>query len=153
MKSFVVFAGFACNSYPFPLWILKRQRSTDSPPLGHFGSLGAADKIKASIFMLSSVFRFTHYRIARNGEFVVYVETSSSYEALVPIGFGTEEMQAFTLVDVLSQAGAEVTVASVEPQLEIQASGGTRLVVDTTISRCSNQVFDLVTLPVSCSNL
>ncbi|XVE66822.1 hypothetical protein DITRI_Ditri08aG0110600 [Diplodiscus trichospermus] len=44
-------------------------------------------------------------------------------------------------------AGAEVTVASVKPQLEIQASGGTRLVADTTISTCSNQVFDLVALP------
>ncbi|XWS54797.1 hypothetical protein CRYUN_Cryun10bG0120000 [Craigia yunnanensis] len=71
----------------------------------------------------------------------------STKKVLVPIGFGTEEMEAVILVDVLRRAGAEVTVASVEPQLEIQASGGTRLVADTTISTCSNQVFDLVALP------
>ncbi|XVF01267.1 hypothetical protein REPUB_Repub04eG0073200 [Reevesia pubescens] len=71
----------------------------------------------------------------------------SPKKVLVPIGFGTEEMEAVILVDVLRRAGAEVTVASVEPQLEIQASGGTILVADTEISTCSNQVFDLVALP------
>lgn len=71
----------------------------------------------------------------------------STKKVLVPIGYGTEEMEAVILVDVLRRAGAEVTLASVEPQLEIQASGGTRLVADTTISTCSNQVFDLVALP------
>ncbi|KAF4367734.1 hypothetical protein F8388_011309 [Cannabis sativa] len=49
---------------------------------------------------------------------------------------------------VLCQAGADVTVASVEPQLEVEASGGTKLVVDTSIKNCSNQVLDLDALPV-----
>ncbi|KAK6282575.1 hypothetical protein POUND7_016400 [Theobroma cacao] len=71
----------------------------------------------------------------------------STKKVLVPMGFGTEEMEAVILVNVLRRAGAEVTVASVEPQLEIQASGGTRLVADTTISTCSYQIFDLVALP------
>ncbi|OMO74088.1 ThiJ/PfpI [Corchorus capsularis] len=71
----------------------------------------------------------------------------STKKVLVPIGFGTEEMEAVILVDVLRRAGAEVTVASVEPQLEVQASSGTRLVADASISTCSNQVFDLVALP------
>ncbi|XWS62910.1 hypothetical protein CRYUN_Cryun06bG0050900 [Craigia yunnanensis] len=73
--------------------------------------------------------------------------TASTKKVLVPIGFGTEEMEAVILVDVLRRAGAEVRMASVEPQLEIQASGGTTLVADTRISTCSNQVFDLVALP------
>ncbi|GAV91502.1 DJ-1_PfpI domain-containing protein [Cephalotus follicularis] len=68
-------------------------------------------------------------------------------KVLVPIGFGTEEMEAVILVNVLRRAGAEVTVASVEPQLEIEASGGIKLVADTFISSCSDQVFDLVALP------
>lgn len=68
-------------------------------------------------------------------------------KVLVPIGFGTEEMEAVIIVDVLRRAGAEVTVASVEPQLEIEASGGTKLVADTSIAACSNQIFDLVALP------
>lgn len=68
-------------------------------------------------------------------------------KVLVPMGFGTEEMEAVILAYVLRCAGAEVTMASVEPRLEIEASSGTRLVADTSISSCSNQVFDLVALP------
>ncbi|PON82055.1 DJ [Trema orientale] len=68
-------------------------------------------------------------------------------KVLVPIGFGTEEMEAVIIVDVLRRAGADVTVASVEPQLEIEASGGIKLVADTSIKTCSNQIFDLVVLP------
>ncbi|KAL5790671.1 hypothetical protein ACOSQ2_005559 [Xanthoceras sorbifolium] len=68
-------------------------------------------------------------------------------KVLVPVGFGTEEMEAVVIIDVLRRAGADVTVASVEPQLEIEASGGTRLVADTSISTCCNQVFDLIALP------
>ncbi|KAK7837260.1 protein dj-1 like protein c [Quercus suber] len=68
-------------------------------------------------------------------------------KVLVPIGFGTEEMEAVIIVDVLRRAGADVTVASVEPQLQIEASSGTKLVADTSISTCSDQVFDLVALP------
>ncbi|KAK8698924.1 hypothetical protein V6N13_115027 [Hibiscus sabdariffa] len=78
---------------------------------------------------------------------VTSTATACTKKVLVPIGFGTEEMEAVILVDVLRRAGAEVTVASVEPQLEIQASGGTRLVADTAISTCSDHVFDLVALP------
>ncbi|OVA15667.1 ThiJ/PfpI [Macleaya cordata] len=68
-------------------------------------------------------------------------------KVLVPIGFGTEEMEAVILVDVLRRAGADVLVASVESELEIEASAGTKLVADTSISTCSNQTFDLVVLP------
>lgn len=71
-------------------------------------------------------------------------------QVLVPIGLGTEEMEAVIIVDVLRRAGADVTVASVEPQLQIEASCGTKLVADTSISSCSDQIFDLVALPVSC---
>ncbi|XP_042982756.1 protein DJ-1 homolog C [Carya illinoinensis] len=68
-------------------------------------------------------------------------------KVLIPIGFGTEEMEAVIIVDVLRRAGADVTVASVEPHLEIEASGGTKLVADTSIVTCLDQVFDLVALP------
>ncbi|KAI9181094.1 hypothetical protein LWI28_011380 [Acer negundo] len=70
-----------------------------------------------------------------------------SKKVLVPIGLGTEEMEAVILIGVLRRAGADVTVASVEPQLEIEAYGGTRLVADTSISTCCDQVFDLIALP------
>ncbi|KAJ4964230.1 hypothetical protein NE237_024169 [Protea cynaroides] len=68
-------------------------------------------------------------------------------KVLVPIGFGTEEMEAVILVDVLRRAGAHVILASVEPELEVEASAGTRLVADASISNCLNQHFDLIALP------
>jgi len=49
---------------------------------------------------------------------------SESPRVLVPIGTGTEEMEAVVVVDVLRRAGAEVTVASVEETLEVVASRG-----------------------------
>lgn len=71
-------------------------------------------------------------------------------QVLVPIGYGTEEMEAVIIIDVLRRAGADVIVASVEAQLQVEASCGTKLVADTSISSCSDQIFDLVALPVSC---
>ncbi|KAH7650591.1 Protein/nucleic acid deglycase DJ-1 protein [Dioscorea alata] len=68
-------------------------------------------------------------------------------KVLVPVGLGSEEMEAVILVDVLRRAGADVVMASVEPELEILASSGTRLVADTLISDCADEVFDLVALP------
>ncbi|PKA58272.1 Protein DJ-1 like C [Apostasia shenzhenica] len=71
----------------------------------------------------------------------------SKKKVLVPIGLGTEEMEAVILVDVLRRAGADVLVASVEPELEIVASLGTKLVADRSILECAHEVFDLVALP------
>ncbi|KAK1430306.1 hypothetical protein QVD17_12955 [Tagetes erecta] len=68
-------------------------------------------------------------------------------EVLIPIGLGTEEMEAVIMVNVLRQAGADVVLASVEPQLEVKLSGGTTLVADVSISECSHQIYDLVALP------
>ncbi|KAI3805051.1 hypothetical protein L1987_27061 [Smallanthus sonchifolius] len=68
-------------------------------------------------------------------------------KVLIPIGFGSEEMEAVIMVNVLRQAGADVVLASVEPELEVKLSGGTTLVADISISECSDQIFDLVALP------
>ncbi|RWR92570.1 protein DJ-1 C [Cinnamomum micranthum f. kanehirae] len=68
-------------------------------------------------------------------------------KVLVPVGLGTEEMEAVILVDVLRRAGADVLIASVEPELKIEGSAGTKLVSDTLISSCSDEIFDLVALP------
>lgn len=70
-------------------------------------------------------------------------------KVLVPIGMGTEEIEAVVLVNVLRRAGAEVTLASVGKELEVACSSGTRLVADACISKCADRTFDLVALPVS----
>lgn len=69
---------------------------------------------------------------------------------LVPIANGTEPMEAVITIDVLRRAGADVTVASVEKQLRVDACHGVKIVADAFISDCVDTVYDLVSLPVSC---
>ena len=66
----------------------------------------------------------------------------------MPIGTGTEEMEAVIIIDILRRAGAQVTVASVERDLQINASLKVNIIADTLISSCGEETFDLVVLPV-----
>lgn len=66
---------------------------------------------------------------------------------MVPIANGTERIEAVTIIDILRRAGADVTVASVEKQLRVEACNGV-IIADVLISDCSKSVFDLITLPV-----
>ncbi|WP_346838049.1 DJ-1 family glyoxalase III [Microbulbifer sp. SAOS-129_SWC] len=66
---------------------------------------------------------------------------------LVPIADGSEEIEAVTLVDILRRAGAEVTLASVMPQLRVRASRGVTIEADCAIDDCAAQVWDLIALP------
>jgi hypothetical protein len=68
---------------------------------------------------------------------------------LVPIGNGSEEMEAIITVDVLRRAGAKVVVASVEPQLEVVCSRGVRIVADMLMSDVAADSYDLIACPVS----
>lgn len=69
----------------------------------------------------------------------------------MPIANGTEPMEAVIAIDVLRRAGADVTVASVENQLRVDACHGVKIVADTLVSDCSDVVFDLIALPVPIS--
>ncbi|EME32683.1 Protein DJ-1 homolog B [Galdieria sulphuraria] len=68
-------------------------------------------------------------------------------KVLVPIANGTEEIEAVTIADTLVRAGAQVTIASVENQLQITASRGVRIVADKLISDCTNEQYDLIAIP------
>lgn len=72
---------------------------------------------------------------------------SPSRKVLVPIANGAEPIEAVITIDVLRRAGADVTVASVEKQLRVDACYGVKFVADALISDCSESVFDLITLP------
>ena len=61
---------------------------------------------------------------------------------------GTEPMEAVIVIDVLRRAGAEVTVASVENDILIDASWGVKLIADTLLTECAGTKFDLITIPV-----
>ncbi|KAH7279228.1 hypothetical protein KP509_37G011600 [Ceratopteris richardii] len=68
-------------------------------------------------------------------------------KVLVPIAFGTEEIEATVVVDILRRSGAEVTVASVEQDLQIEASRRVKLVADDKLESCDGKGFDLIALP------
>lgn len=72
---------------------------------------------------------------------------SAAKRVLVPIANGTEPLEAVVTIDVLRRAGAEVTVASVEKNLQVDACHGVKIVADALISDCADIVFDLISLP------
>lgn len=71
---------------------------------------------------------------------------------MVPIANGTEPMEAVITIDVLRRSGADVTVASVEKQLPVDACHGVKIVADALVVDCTNTIFDLIALPVSCNS-
>lgn len=73
---------------------------------------------------------------------------SANKTALVPLGNGTEEMEAVTIIDVLRRAGADVTVASVESDLTVECSRRVKVVADTLIKDVATAEFDIIVLPV-----
>ncbi|KAK0600409.1 hypothetical protein LWI29_014660 [Acer saccharum] len=73
--------------------------------------------------------------------------SSSPKKVLVPIANGSEPIEAVITIDVLRRSGADVTVASVDKQLRVDACHGVKIVADSLISHCNDTVFDLITLP------
>ncbi|XAR56476.1 hypothetical protein NMG60_11036982 [Bertholletia excelsa] len=66
------------------------------------------------------------------------VMASVARKVLVPIANETEPMEAVITIDVLRRAGADVTVASVEKQLPVDAFHGMKIVADALISDCAS---------------
>jgi 4-methyl-5(b-hydroxyethyl)-thiazole monophosphate biosynthesis len=65
---------------------------------------------------------------------------------LVPLAEGCEEMEAITITDILTRAGAKVITAGLT-EGPVKASRGANLLPDTTLSRVLNESFDLIVLP------
>ncbi|ESR55804.1 hypothetical protein CICLE_v10020809mg [Citrus x clementina] len=73
--------------------------------------------------------------------------SSTSKKVLVPVANGSEPIEAVITIDVLRRSGADVTVASVEKQLRVDACHGVKIVADSLVSDCRDAVFDLIALP------
>lgn len=69
----------------------------------------------------------------------------------MPVVNGTEPIEAVVQIDILRRAGAEVTVASVEKELRVDALHGVKIVADALLSDCADTEFDLISLPVCFS--
>ncbi|CAN1271650.1 Protein DJ-1 homolog C [Linum perenne] len=61
-------------------------------------------------------------------------------------------MEAVITIDVLRRAGADVTVASVGKELRVEAAHGVKIIADSLVSNCVDDVFDLIALPVRLSS-
>ncbi len=72
-----------------------------------------------------------------------------SRKVLVPIADGCEEIETVTIIDTLRRAGADVTVASCQPDgnLEIKASRGVFLKAECAIESCIENIYHLIVLP------
>ncbi|KAK6132494.1 hypothetical protein DH2020_033794 [Rehmannia glutinosa] len=94
---------------------------------------------------------FSHFHALsiprRNHRFAPSFMASAAKKVLVPVANGTEPLEAVITIDVLRRAGADVTVASVEKQLRVDACHGVKIVADALISDCADSAFDLISLP------
>lgn len=68
---------------------------------------------------------------------------------LVPIANGCEEIEVTTITSVLKRAGAEVTLASCQPDasLEIYGQYGMSFKADCPVESCLDTVYQLIVLP------
>ncbi|CAE8588961.1 unnamed protein product, partial [Polarella glacialis] len=66
---------------------------------------------------------------------------------LVPVANDSEEIETACITDVLTRAGAMVTVASVEKELQVRMSRGLKVVADVFIGECVGQDWDVIALP------
>ncbi len=68
-------------------------------------------------------------------------------KALVPIAYGSESLEAVTLINVLRRAGVRVTVASTEPELAVAGTRDVTLTADVLFKEIAAVEFDLIVLP------
>ncbi|CAH8385391.1 unnamed protein product [Eruca vesicaria subsp. sativa] len=71
----------------------------------------------------------------------------STKTVLIPIAHGTEPLEAVAMITTLRRGGADVTVASVETQVSVDACHGIKMVADTLLSDITDSTFDLIVLP------
>jgi 4-methyl-5(b-hydroxyethyl)-thiazole monophosphate biosynthesis len=72
-----------------------------------------------------------------------------SYNILVPIATGSEEIEAITIIDVMVRASYHAVTASADPteQRVMKASRGVILTAETPLRDVINQPFDAIVLP------
>eukprot|EP00434_Breviolum_minutum_P009028 symbB.v1.2.007948.t1/scaffold493.1/size196183/10 len=68
-------------------------------------------------------------------------------KVLVPAALGSDAISVACLTDVLTRAGAEVTLASVEKTLELRLSHGMTVVCDVQIEACADTKWAAIACP------
>ncbi|KAJ0230062.1 Protein DJ-1 B [Hirschfeldia incana] len=103
--------------------------------------------ITATPFSSTRLHRSTSIRTSRSFSVSATMASSPAKKVLVPVAHGTEPFEAVTMIDVLRRGGADVTVASVENQVGVDACHGIKMVADALLSDVTDSVFDLIMLP------
>jgi protein deglycase len=67
--------------------------------------------------------------------------------ALVPMAHGSESLETITIVNVLRRAELEVTLAGIEPELDVSGTRGVRLHADKRLLDVLGHRYDLIVLP------
>jgi len=67
-------------------------------------------------------------------------------KVLVPLAQGCEELEAITIMDLLTRAGIEVVSAGLDDQ-PVKCSRNTLIIPSTTLDNVLNDDFDLIVLP------
>ncbi|MCO5612331.1 hypothetical protein L7F22_066598 [Adiantum nelumboides] len=67
-------------------------------------------------------------------------------KVLVPIATGSEEMEAIIIIDVLRRANMNVLVASIEQDLQVEASRKVKIIADKHIEDVKDSCFDIIVL-------
>lgn len=93
-----------------------------------------------------ATFNTTYRQRATSHRRYITMSSNAARRILVPIGNGSEEIEAACAVDTLRRMGAEVTLASVEASLTVTMSRGMKFVADASIDDVEGP-FDAVALP------
>mmetsp|Transcript_29894 Transcript_29894/g.89969 ORF Transcript_29894/g.89969 Transcript_29894/m.89969 type:complete len:188 (+) Transcript_29894:111-674(+) len=72
---------------------------------------------------------------------------AETLQVLVPVADGSEEIETSCITDTLVRAGAQVTVASVMPQLQVVMARGLKVIADCSIKDCLCKEWDAIALP------
>jgi len=67
-------------------------------------------------------------------------------KVLIPLAQGCEELEAVTIMDLLTRAGIEVVSAGLNDQ-PVKCSRNTVIIPDTSIDKIINDSFDMIILP------
>lgn len=97
-------------------------------------------------FPLLSTSRVLVNQTARRFAFINMAGADVTRRILVPIGNGSEEIEASSAVNTFRRAGAEVTMASVEDSLTVTMSRGMKFVADSSMDNVEGP-FDAIALP------
>src|SRR3569623_545915 len=67
-------------------------------------------------------------------------------KVLIPIAHGSESLETVTIANILRRGNIGVTLASIEPELQVYATLDIRLLADRALKEVLQEPFDLIAL-------